>query len=235
MCDPRLCNDSRARCATTIFLFSSSRFLSLSPRLVSRLYPSPSPSLALALARPRPRSPSPSLALALARPRPRPFPPSSLALAFIARPRPQSLVIAITFHHHRRLITSTRRHLTPTHRHLRFSRFSPAHSQALENVASLPLPLFLCTWEHPRTRHAGTVLHYTGMGEYSLLETHIIRRTRLGDAYQESGIIRSVILIMMVAKHRHWRNCMMSFLLLPMSESDLLSVIALTFTHVHLQ
>ena len=61
MCDSRLCNDSRARCAATIFLrspFSVLCSLFSSPRLCL---------------------------LALARPRPRPFPPSSLALALIVR------------------------------------------------------------------------------------------------------------------------------------------------------
>ena len=103
-------------------------FLSARPRPRS-----PSPSLALALARPRPRLPSPSLALALACPRPRPFPP-------------QSLVIAITFRHHRRLITSTRRRSTPTHRHLRFSRSSFARSRIFGIAAFLPLPPSLVTW-----------------------------------------------------------------------------------------
>jgi len=127
-------------------LLASSHICTLCPRPHPR---SPSPLLALALARPRPCSPSPLLALALARPRPRPrpFPPSPL-------------VTAIAFRCRRRLITSTRQRSMPTHRHLHFSRFPPAHSQALENVASLPLPLSLSPGAHPRTRHAGTVLHY---------------------------------------------------------------------------
>ena len=62
-CDPRLCNDSRARCAATIFLYSPfSVFSSL--RFVSRLYPSSSPSpssIPAVIARPCPhRSSSPS-------------------------------------------------------------------------------------------------------------------------------------------------------------------------------
>jgi len=86
-------------------------------------------------------------------PRPRPFPPSSLALALIV------------CHHHRlrhrrRLITSTRQRSTPTHRHLRFSRSPSARSRILGIAASLPLPLSLSPGAHPRTRHAGTVLHY---------------------------------------------------------------------------
>ena len=65
-CDPRLCNDSRARCAATIFFCS--------PRLVCLL----------------------ALALALARPRPRPFSPSPLALALIARHRHRRRFITST-------------------------------------------------------------------------------------------------------------------------------------------
>jgi len=97
---------------------------------------SPLPLLTLALAHPCPCSPSPLLTLALAHPRPCPFPPSLL-------------VIAIVFCHRRRLLTSMRQHLTPTHQHLCFSWFPPAHSQALENVASLPLPLSQSPGAHP--------------------------------------------------------------------------------------
>jgi len=100
---------------------------------------SPSPLLALALARPRPCSPSPLLALALARPRPCPFLPSSLALALIVRHHHR-------LRHHRRLIMSTRQHLTPTHRHLRFSRSPSARSQIFRIAAFLPLPPSLVTW-----------------------------------------------------------------------------------------
>jgi len=60
-CDPRLCNDSRARCAATIFLYSPfSVFSSL--RFVSHLYPSSS-SIPTIIAHPCPHrssSPSPS-------------------------------------------------------------------------------------------------------------------------------------------------------------------------------
>jgi len=46
MCDPQLCNDSQARCTTTIFLCSSFSVL-CSPRLVLCLYSSPLLALAL--------------------------------------------------------------------------------------------------------------------------------------------------------------------------------------------
>jgi len=90
MCDSRLCNDSQARCAVTIF----------SVLLILFLVSVSSPSLALALAHPRPCSPLPLLTLALARPRPRPCPflPSLLALAFIARHR-HRLPPSPPFHH----------------------------------------------------------------------------------------------------------------------------------------
>jgi len=111
-CDPRLCNDSRACCAATIFLHS--------PFSLSRLASVP---LTLALVHScLHRSPSPLYILALVTCHRSP----------------------VFCHRHRhRLIMSTRRCSTPTHRHLRFSRFSSARSQALENVAFLPLPLSL--------------------------------------------------------------------------------------------
>jgi len=79
VCNPRLCNDSQACCAVTIF----------SVLLILFLGSVSSPSLALALTRPRPHSPSPSLALALTRPRPHSPSPSS--------------ILAITARHHHRL------------------------------------------------------------------------------------------------------------------------------------
>ena len=111
-------------------------------------------------------------------PHPHPFPPSSLALALIVR------------HHHRlrhrrRLITSTRQRSTPTHRHLRFSRSPSARSRILGIAASLPLPLSLSPGAHPRTRHAGTVLHYTANGP-AWTTTLVTREQLLDDAISQA-------------------------------------------------
>jgi len=71
-----------------------------------------------------------SVPLALTCPCPHPFSPSSL-------------ITTIAFCHCHYLIISTRWCLTPTYQHLCFSWFSSVCSQALENMAFLPLPLSL--------------------------------------------------------------------------------------------
>ena len=123
-CDPRLCNDSRARCAATIFLYSPFSAFS-SPRLVSRLYPSPS-SIPAFIARPRPqRSSSPS--------------PSVIA-------------------------ASSRQRVDDRRQHTGIYASPGPHLRVLGSSGSRPFSLslpLLSPGEHPRTRHAGTVLHYS--------------------------------------------------------------------------
>ena len=151
MCNPRLCNDSQACCAVTIF----------SVLLILFLGSVSSPSLALALTRPRPHSPSPSLALALTRPRPH-SPSPSLALALVhsrhhrSSPPPPSTIAA----------TSSRQRTDVQRQHTGIYASPSPHLCVLRSSGSQPFSLslpLLSPGEHPQTRHAGTVLHYSSM------------------------------------------------------------------------
>ena len=106
------------------FLFSSSCFLSLSPRPRSPL-PSPLPSPILALT---------------ARPR----------LHHSSLPSPSAITTV-----------SSRQRADVRRQHTSIYASLGPHPRVLESSGSRPLSLpLLSPGEHPRTRHAGTVLHY---------------------------------------------------------------------------
>jgi len=153
MCDSRLCNDSQARCAVTIFSVLLVLFL------VSCLC-----LLALALARPCPCSPSPSLALALALARPCPRSPSPSPLPILAltarpclhrsSPPSPSAITAV----------SSRQCADVQRQHTSIYASPGPHLRVLKSLGSRPLSLpLLSPGEHPQTQHAGTVLHYTAV------------------------------------------------------------------------